>query len=75
MFTPKVTEALSAVFTSASWIYHSTQVCVSVHGIRCDSAGGSVLTGARDVRRMNGRREMRRGGVDDRIKLQLGWEH
>lgn len=63
VLTPKVAQTLSAVFASASWIYHSTPVCVSVHGIRCGSAGGSILTGARDVWRMNGGNEMRRGGV------------
>lgn len=50
-------------------------MCVSVRGIRCGSPGGSILSGARDVWRMNGGREMRIGGVDDKIKLQLGWEH
>lgn len=43
--------------------------------MRCGSAGGSIIIGARDVQWINGGREMRRGGVDDMIKQRLGWEH
>lgn len=42
-----------------------------VYEIRCGSAGGSILMGARDVQRRNEGSEKRSRGVDDMIKQRL----